>query len=84
MNEQTIKQIEKYDLETAMRRLDEVAAKLSAENVSLEDSLALYEEGVALVKHCNAQLESVQRKINVLKMSADGEVVTEPFDTAQM
>ncbi len=65
-----------------MKRLDEVSERLSAENVSLEDSLLLYEEGVALVKHCNAQLEAVERKISILKMSSDGEIEVKPFDGA--
>ena len=76
-----IKDIEKYDLETAMTRLDDVVDALSKEGASLEEALALYEEGVALVRHCNAKLEVVERKINVLKMTADGEVTEEPFDT---
>ena len=82
MNENTEKQINEYDLETAMKRLDAVVERLSRENISLEDSLALYEEGVALVKHCNAKLESVERKINLLRMTQDGEISGAPFDTS--
>ncbi|MBO7310220.1 MAG: exodeoxyribonuclease VII small subunit [Clostridia bacterium] len=74
--------IESYDLETAMKRLDEVVEGLSRENVSLEDSLRLYEEGVALVRLCNTRLDSVERKINALRMTADGEVIQEPFASA--
>lgn len=77
-----IKNTEKYDLESAMKRLDEVVSLMSRENVSLEESLALYEEGVALVRHCNARLESAQRKINELKMTSDGEIVVSPFDAS--
>ena len=65
-----------------MKRLDEVVSLMSRENVSLEESLALYEEGVALVRHCNARLESAQRKINELKMTSDGEIVVSPFDAS--
>lgn len=79
---ENIKNIKKYDLETAMKRLDEVVALMSRENVSLEDSLSLYEEGVALVRHCNSKLEVAQRKINELKMTEDGEIVAEPFDAS--
>ena len=79
MDTEKSKNIEKYDLESAMKRLDEVVARLSAENVSLEDSLSLYEEGVALVRLCNARLESVERKISLLRTTPDGEVVQEPF-----
>lgn len=76
------KKIEYKDLESAMKRLDEVVAELSSENISLEASLSLYEEGVALVKIANARLEDAERRINVLKLSADGEPIKEPFDTA--
>ena len=48
-------------------------------SISIEDSLALYEEGVALVRLCNARLESVERKISLLRMTPDGEITTEPF-----
>ena len=68
------------ELEAGMKRLDEVVQKLSGEGISLEESLALYEEGVALVRECNARLESAERKINILRMSDDGEITEEPFE----
>ena len=79
---ETTKNIEKYDLETAMKRLEEVVSLMSRENVSLEESLALYEEGVALVRLCNSKLETAQRKISELKMTVDGEIVVKPFDAS--
>ena len=79
MDIEKAKKIEGYDLEGAMKRLDEVVARLSAQSVSIEDSLALYEEGVALVRLCNARLESVERKISLLRTRPDGEIVEEPF-----
>lgn len=78
-----INDIEKMELESAMKRLDEVVEALSKQNVKLEDSLALYEEGVALVRHCNAKLEGVERKINALRMTADGEVIKTRFAAEQ-
>ena len=41
--------IENMSFEEAMKRLDEITEELSREGVSLDRSLALYEEGVALV-----------------------------------
>ena len=84
MSENKITDIEKLDLESAMKRLEEVVAGMSRQNVSLEDSLSLYEEGVALVRHCNTKLESVERRISMLKMTSDGEIVSQPFDTGAM
>lgn len=74
------KNIENMDLESAMKRLDAVVNELSGQNVKLEDSLALYEEGVALVRYCNSKLEGVERKIEALRMTEDGEIVKVPFD----
>ena len=70
------------ELESAMKRLDEVVARLSGEGVELEEALALYEEGVRLVRECNARLESAKRKINMLRMNSDGEITEEAFDTS--
>ena len=84
MSEEMIKNIEKMDLESAMKRLDAVAEAMSKQNVSLEDSLALYEEGVALVRACTAKIDGVERKINELRTTADGEVVSVPFGAEQI
>ncbi len=84
MTDANKEKINEYDLETALKKLDEIAEKLSRENVGLAESLALYEEGVALVKVCNERLGAVERKINMLKMSADGEVSEQSFDTSGM
>ena len=82
MADKADKKIEYGDLESVMKRLDEVVAELSAENVSLERSLSLYEEGVALVKTASARLEDAQRKVNMLRVGADGAVDEVPFDTS--
>lgn len=66
-------------LEDAMRRLDEVVALLDRENVDLEESLRLYEEGVRLVAFCTAKLNDAERKIHLLRVGTDGEIVEEPF-----
>lgn len=72
------------ELESAMRRLNEVVAKLSGEGVELEEALALYEEGVSLVRMCNEQLENARRKINRIRLNSDGEITEEPFDTSEI
>ena len=72
--------IKNTDLESAMARLEKVVENISAEGVSLEEALTLYEEGIALVKQCNATLENAQRKINALKLGKDGEISEVPFD----
>ena len=72
------------ELEVAMKRLDEVVAKLSGEGVELEEALALYEEGVSLVRTCNERLENARRKINKIRLIGDGEITEEAFDTSEI
>ena len=72
------------ELEVAMKRLDEVVAKLSGEGVELEEALALYEEGVSLVRTCNERLENARRKINKIRLTDDGEITEEAFDTSEI
>ena len=84
MSEEMIKNIEKMDLESAMKRLEVVAEAMSKQNVSLEESLALYEEGIALVRACTAKIDGIERRINELRTTADGEVLNVPFATEQI
>ena len=72
------------ELEVAMKRLDEVVAKLSGDGVELEEALALYEEGVSLVRVCNERLENARRKINKIRLTGDGEITEEAFDTSEI
>ena len=69
------KNIAEQSLEALMKRIDEIAKRLGGEDISLEESLALYEEGVSLIRICNDKLSVAERKIKMLKISADGEVV---------
>ena len=73
---------ESLDFEATVARLDTIASGLEKENVSLEEALKLYEEGVRLVRTANEVLENAERRIHILKMSADGELTEENFAAA--
>ena len=79
MSNEKINKKSEINFETAMKRLEEISSELEKESVSLEESLALYEEGVALVRKCNQQLENAERKVKLLKMTSDGEMLEEDF-----
>ena len=53
----------KQTFENAMVRLEEISQILSENNVTLDESLKLYAEGVKLLKFCNTKLEQAQIKI---------------------
>ena len=69
--------------EDAMKRLDKISEELSREGVSLEEALALYEEGVKLVRECNKKLEETERKIKILQLSDQGELKEEDFKASE-
>ena len=62
------------NFEKAMERLEQITQELSREGITLEESLALYEEGVALARVCNKKLDETERKIKILQISEDGEI----------
>ena len=57
-------------IEEAFQKLDAIAAKLEDKNTSLEDSFALYQQGMELLKYCNSRLDTVEKKM--LRINEDG------------
>ena len=74
MNEKINEAYADQSLEALIKRVDEIAAKLGSDEITLEESLALYEEGVSLIRVCNEKLGAAERKIKMLKISAGGEI----------
>ena len=56
----------KIDFEQALKRLEEITSKLEKGNLSLEDSLKIFEEGINLSKFCESKLIEVENKIKIL------------------
>ncbi len=65
--------------EAALERLEGVVDRLEDGELELEASLEVFEEGVALSKHCAARLEDAERRVEQL-VRAGGEWLTRPFD----
>jgi len=57
--------LQKMSFETALARLEEIVGALECGTAALDDSLALFEEGVALVRLCNGKLDSAQQRIQI-------------------
>ncbi|MCD6520952.1 MAG: exodeoxyribonuclease VII small subunit [Anaerolineae bacterium] len=58
--------IESLSFEDSYARLEEVIQKLEAGNLSLEESIALYEEGMQLAEHCGRKLDDAQLRVTKL------------------
>lgn len=71
------------DFEASVKRLEEITSRLEKENITLEESLKLYEEGIGLVRTCNEHLENAEQRIRILKMTSDGEMKEEDFSAVR-
>ena len=68
--------------ENALAALEDVVRKLESGEVPLDDSIALYERGEALRKHCQARLDAAQARIEKIVIDTDGKPVgVEPLDS---
>jgi exodeoxyribonuclease VII small subunit len=69
------------DFEKKLARLEEIVAKMETGELSLEESLKSFEEGVRLSRECNGQLVQAEQKVKLL-LSVDGvgQPVTEDFE----
>ncbi len=70
---------EELTFEAAMQRLEKIVKTLEEGNAPLSESLAAFEEGIGLVKFCNASLDSAEQKVKILLEKEDGSISEEPF-----
>ena len=56
----------KENLEEIFSALDGVIERLEGGDISLEDSFALYNQGMTMLKQCNDKIDTVEKKIKVL------------------
>lgn len=54
------------DFEASLKQLTGLVEKMESGNLSLEDSLALFEEGVTLIKNCQEALTLAEQKITTI------------------
>jgi exodeoxyribonuclease VII small subunit len=70
----------KPDFEKSLGRLEEVVRRLESPQLSLDDAMKLFEEGVELSRECQKQLEEAEGKVEILLKKADGKLAAQPFD----
>ena len=75
----TKEQIEKLSFEEALKRLEETVRLLESGSAPLDESLSLFEEGIALVKLCNGKLDNAEQKVVKLRDGGDGSMIEEPI-----
>ena len=66
--------------EEALEKLEESVKMLESGNMSLDESLVVFEKAISLVKICNEKLENAEQRVRVLTEAKDGSVSDAPFD----
>ena len=59
--------------EDSLRELEEIVSQLEAGERPLDESLALYEKGVAALKNCHTVLDKAEKRIRMLVQTGDEE-----------
>lgn len=72
----------KKSFETALKRLEEITRELEEGELSLENSLKRFDEGIKLAEFCNVKLTEAKTKVEIL-LNKNGKMVTEPFDEVE-
>jgi exodeoxyribonuclease VII small subunit len=66
--------------EESMKRLEDIVQSLESSDLSLEDSLEIFEEGVKLINFCSKKLEEAEQKVTMLVKESDGKYAHQSFE----
>ena len=76
----TMAEIGTLSFEAAFTELEETVRKLEAGELTLEESLTLFERGQALATYCQKQLDTAELKVQQLLPTPQGEYRAVPFE----
>ena len=62
----------KLSFEDAMKKIEEIAEKLEAGKVSLDEMVDLYKQGTELSVYCNKMIDEAEQKIKILSKTKNG------------
>lgn len=74
----------KQTFEEDMQRLEEIVHALEQGDISLEESMAIFEEGTKLAATLNKQLDSAEQKITSMMQDKTGDTVEKAFRTEEI
>ncbi len=66
--------------EEQLAELEAIVERIDSGELSLEDSIANFERGVALVRSLNRRLDAADHRVEALTRGPDGELLTAPLD----
>lgn len=66
--------------EEALKKLEKIVEDLEKGDLSLDEALKKYQEGIELSRLCSQRLENAKKKIDLLVKNKKGEFELKPFD----
>ena len=70
--------VKDMSFEEALAELETIVRQLEQGDVELEKSIAIYERGAELKKHCESRLKAAELKVEQIVQGSDGTPQTEP------
>ncbi len=75
--------MKELSFEKALEKLEKIVDELEEGNLSLDDSLKKYEEGIKLTRTCQQKLEKAKARIEVLLKDTKGDFSREEFGSEE-
>lgn len=75
---------QEISFEKAMEKLEKIVGELESGEITLDEALKKYEEGVKLSRICQGRLSEAEKKIEILTRTLDGTLKKEPFDEGKI
>ncbi len=73
----------KQSLEGQLQRLEQIVEILEQGQITLDDALTLFEEGIQLSKECNEKLQQAELRIKKLTKTLDGSFKVSEFEAEE-
>lgn len=70
--------------EEALKKLEKIINELESGELSLDESLKKYQEGIELARTCNQKLDSAKKKIDLLSKNKKGEFELKEIDSNEV
>jgi len=71
----------KEKFEEALKKLEALVKTMESGDLTLDDSLKAFEEGIRLIRFCTRKLDEAERKIEILLRDDDDRLAAVPFPT---
>lgn len=69
--------------EQAMKQLEKIVQSLEGGELSLEDAIKAFEEGMKLAKFCTNKLEEAEKRVSLLVQEREGKHTQVPFEAEE-